>query len=152
MRQTGIMKQILVSAFVAALVCGIAFALFGINSSGVLGGGAEESPAATASLASGTEPQAALPGLSLTVTDALPEDVWVDGSRQSGDDHRILTSAETSVCFISRIELAGVSSPEDAAACTMQIDDFTGFWDLVVSVPEGSQSHIRCNARCLTWE
>ena len=97
-------------------------------------------------------PTEAATGLTLTVTDALSEDVWIDGSRGPGDDHRILTSTENSVCFITKIDVRGIASPDDSYACSMETDDFLGVWDLVVTVEEGSQANVRCNARCLSWE
>lgn len=143
------MKQIVVSALVAALVSGVLVLLI----SGRTADDAPDEATGPGPEASGTaETSAQESPLRLSVTDALPEDVWVDGSRQPGDDHRILTSTENSVCFITKIEISGVGSADDTSACTMQVDEFTGFWDLVVSVPEGSQSAVRCNARCLTWE
>jgi len=141
------MRQVLVSALVAALVSGILVLVISARSAG--DSKSSDQNTTNAASASGTAPTATL---ELSITDALPEDVWLDGSRQPGDDHRILTSAENSMCFITKIQISGIGSPNDTSACTLQIDDFTGFWDLVVSVPEGSQSNVRCNARCLTWE
>lgn len=134
------MKQIIVSAAVAAIVSGaVVFALSGTWK--------PEAPAAPAkSIAA--EPSA----LTLRYTDALPEDVWINGSATAGTDHRSLTDAKNSVCFITKVELSGIGSPEDKSACTMQIDDFTGFWDLAATVEEGGRSAVRCNARCLIWE
>ena len=59
---------------------------------------------------------------------------------------------DASVGDITKIELSGIADADDSSSCTMQIDDFTGFWDLVATVEEGSDAHIRCNARCLVWE
>jgi hypothetical protein len=145
------MKHIVVSALVAAVVSGLILVLFPQN----LADNSPESTADSAPTAAAVQAptaESAPARLSLTVNDALPEDVWLDGSRQSGDDHRILTSSENSVCFITKIDVRGITSPEDTFTCSMEIDDFTGFWDLVVSVEEGSQANVRCNARCLTWE
>ena len=134
------MKQILISAVVAAIVSGaVVFALSRTREA--------ETPTAPATSAA-TEPSAP----KLHYTDALPEDVWINGSTTAGTDHRSLTDAKNSVCFITKIELSGIGSPEDKSACTMQIDDFTGFWDLAATVEEGGRSAIRCNARCLIWE
>jgi hypothetical protein len=127
------MKQILVSAVVAAIV-GIAV---------VYGFGRTTRPEAA------TEPTA---GPTLHYTDALPEDVWIDGSRTAGDDHRALTDSANSICFITKIELSGIQSPDDTSSCALEIDEFTGYWDLVATVKEGGKSSIRCNARCLTLE
>ena len=40
----------------------------------------------------------------------------------------------------------------DVDITAIEIDDFTGFWQLIATVDEGSRSEVRCNARCLTWE
>jgi len=138
------MKHIAVSALVAAIVSGIVLFLIpprlGENSITTM----DQAPTAA--------PERTPAALNLRVNDALPEDVWLDGSRGPGDDHRILTSSENSVCFITKIDVRGIASPEDGYSCSMEIDDFTGFWDLVVAIEEGSQANVRCNARCLTWE
>lgn len=140
------MKQILINVIVAAVVSGLV-----VQAYRVFGGadGADEM-ADAGSAAGGTAD--APPGLSLSYTEALAEDVWVNGARTTGDDHRSLTDAASSVCFITKIEIKGVQGPEDSNSCVMQIDDFTGFWDLVATVDEGGQSEVRCNARCLVWE
>lgn len=140
------MKHIVVSALVAAGVTGAVLVLV----PGGLGDNTPQEAPTPAPAAAAPAAQPAAPTLS--VTDALPEDVWLDGSRQSGDDHRILSSAETSICFITKIDVRGVDSGDDAYSCAIEVDEFTGFWDLIVSVDEGSQASVRCNARCLTWE
>jgi hypothetical protein len=139
------MKHIVVSALVAAGVAGAVLVLF---PRGLADNGEPSSVPGSPPMPS----EDASPPLALSVTDALTEDVWIDGSRGPGDDHRILTSVENSVCFITKIDVRGISSPDDAYACSMEVDDFTGFWDLVVTVEEGSQASVRCNARCLSWE
>ena len=146
-------RHVAVSAVVSAVVAGLILMLFPGRSvdDGMISPPSAPEPVPAAGPDS-TAPAAPVSGPALSVTDPLAEDVWVDGSRQPGDDHRILTSAENSVCFLTKIEISGIASPDDSSACTIQVDEFTGFWDLVVSVPEGSQSHVRCNARCLTWE
>jgi hypothetical protein len=90
--------------------------------------------------------------LSLSYTEELPEDVWVDGSRTAGSDRRSLADASKSVCYITKIEIAGVQGPQDTNSCVIAADDFTGFWELIATVEEGGQSAVRCNARCLVWE
>lgn len=141
------MKQVLTTIIIAAVVSGFvvqAYRYFGGTDD------VSEPPVATAD-ATGAESPAAS-GLSLSYTDALVEDVWVDGARTPGDDHRSLTDADHSICFITKVELAGIQGPDDRSSCVMQIDEFTGFWDLVATVEEGGQAEIRCNARCLVWE
>lgn len=127
------MKQMLISAVIAAVV-GIAV---------VSGLGLSKRHEAAG------QPRAAP---TLSYTDALPEDVWIDASRGAGEDHRALTDAANSICFITKIEISGIQSPDDTSSCAMQVDDFTGYWDLVATVKEGGKSSVRCNARCLTWE
>ncbi len=139
------MKHVVVSALVAAGVTGAVLVLFP-------GGLEDNSPVPVPDAPPPPAADPAPAGLRLTVNEALPEDVWLDGSRGGGDDHRILTNAENSICFITKIDVRGIASADDSYSCSMEIDDFTGFWDLVVSVEEGSQANVRCNARCLTWE
>jgi hypothetical protein len=126
------MKQILTSAVVAAVVAIAAF--YGLG------------------LSKRPEVSQLAAGPTLRYTDALPEDVWIDASRTAGDDHRALTNAANSICFITKIELGGIQSPDDTSSCDMRVDEFTGYWDLVATVKEGGKSSVRCNARCLTWE
>lgn len=89
---------------------------------------------------------------SLSYTAEPPEDSWVSGARQSGPDDRLLSDADNSVCFLTKVEISGIRSPEDRGICRIAVDEFTGFWKVTAEVPEGSQSEIRCNARCLVWE
>lgn len=138
------MKHIAVSAIVAAIISGIVLVLLPPR----LGDNSMDTPDPAPTVVTEQIPAE----LNLQVGDALPEDVWLDGSRGAGDDHRILTNAENSVCFITKIDVRGIASPNDGYSCTMEIDEFTGFWDLIVAVEEGSQANVRCNARCLTWE
>jgi hypothetical protein len=90
-------------------------------------------------------------GMSLSYTDELPEDVWVNG-RTPGSDRRSLADATHSVCYLTKLEIKGVQSAQDSNSCVIVVDDFTGFWELVVTVAEEGQSEVRCNARCLVWE
>ncbi len=88
----------------------------------------------------------------LRVTDALIEDTWVNAIRTAGSDQRTLTDASTSMCYLTRVAISGVQGPDDSNSCAIEIDDFTGFWQLIATVDEGGRSEVRCNARCLTWE
>ena len=88
----------------------------------------------------------------LRVTDALVEDTWVNAIRTAGSDLRTLTDASTSMCYLTKIEISGVQSPDDTNSCAIAVDEFTGFWQLIATVDEGGRSEVRCNARCLTWE
>lgn len=86
------------------------------------------------------------------VTDSLIEDTWVNATRTAGSDLRTLTDASTSMCFLSKVEISGIQGPDDSNSCAIEIDEFTGFWQLIATVGEGGRSEVRCNARCLTWE
>ena len=88
----------------------------------------------------------------LRFTDALVEDTWVNAARQAGSDERTLTSAESSICFLTKIEISGMQGPDDTSSCAVEIDDFTGFWQVIATADEGGRSEVRCNARCLIWE
>jgi hypothetical protein len=133
-------KQILVSAFVAAVVC---VGLFLVEDRFV----DDDTEAVRAEGAAG--PRAPI---SLRYTVEPAEDSWVNGSRAAGADDRVLSSAANSICFLTKIEVKGFQGPEDSGMCRIAVDDFTGFWQVTADVPEGSRAEIRCNARCLTWE
>jgi len=146
------MKQVLICALVAAAVSVLVLSL-----EDALEGTDEELSAAAgtasgeAGAGSGDRGIGARPAPALRYTDALPEDTWVNAARQAGSDRRTLTSASDSVCFITKIELSGIQGPEDTSSCAVEVDDFTGFWQLVATADEGGRSEIRCNARCLSW-
>jgi hypothetical protein len=139
----GIMKPALISAVVAAIVSVLVMSLEDAFDSD-----AELESSATVALPA-PEPERAPPSLSFT--DVLPEDVWVNAARTPGSDIRALTDAAVSVCYITKIEISGIQGPDDTNSCAVEIDDFTGFWQLIATVEEGGRSEIRCNARCLSW-
>ena len=130
------MRQIISSAFVAAVVCAVFFVI-------------EErfDDEAAVSAEGGSRPP-----VSLRYTDEPAEDSWVAGARGAGADDRVLSSAANSICFLTKIEVKGVQGADDAGTCRVSVDGFTGFWQVTAEVPEGSRSEIRCNARCLVWE
>jgi hypothetical protein len=156
-------KTILISAVTAAIVCALAFWLDETFD--------DDDAAATARSATGASPDAEattarnMPGPAantsapetaviaepvLSLADALLEDVWVNAARQPGSDRRTLTSAADSVCYLTKVEIAGIQGPEDRSSCAIEVDDFTGFWQLVATAEEGGRSEIRCNARCVS--
>ena len=130
------MRQILISAVVAAVVC---VGLFLVEDRF----DADDTEDAA---------EGARAPISLRYTVEPAEDSWVNGSRAAGADDRVLSSAANSICFLTKIEVKGFQGPEDSGTCRIAVDDFTGFWQVTADVPEGSRSEIRCNARCLTWE
>jgi hypothetical protein len=152
------MKQILLTVLISAVVSGVVVQAYRFTARETAG---RELLVPLSAAEDGAQTESAAPvygaletagGLALSFTDALVEDVWINGARTAGDDHRALTDADHSICFITKIEIKGIQGPEDANSCVLQIDDFTGFWDLVATVEEGGQSEVRCNARCLVWE
>jgi hypothetical protein len=90
--------------------------------------------------------------LTLSYTVEPTEDSWVDGARSTGADDRLLSDAGNSICFLTKVEISGIQGPDDSGMCRIAVDDFTGFWKVTADVPEGSRSGIRCNARCLVWQ
>jgi hypothetical protein len=122
------MKQVLVSAVVAAVVT-IAVVQIG-------GGIADIDFSPTV--------------LSFTVDNI--EDSIVDGSRYTGVYSKLLVSAENSVCYLTKVQFRGIESPDDSNICSIELDDFTGHWQVNATVEEGSVSEARCNASCLIWE
>ncbi|HEU4620434.1 MAG TPA: hypothetical protein VFV10_20540 [Gammaproteobacteria bacterium] len=91
--------------------------------------------------------------LMLSYTAEPSEDGWVDGSRgTAGADHRSLAPAASSICYLTKVEITGIRSPEDSNSCRIDVDDFTGYWQLTAEVGEGGKSQVRCNARCLVWQ
>lgn len=147
------MKQITLCALVAAVVSlGVYWlgdAFEGAGDDVVANSGAPRSSTSDAAVPAAAARDAAL---SLRVTEALVEDTWVNAARQPGSDKRTLTSAKTSVCFLTKIEIAGIQAPTDRNSCAIDVDDFTGFWQLIATANEGTRSEVRCNARCLSWE
>jgi hypothetical protein len=91
-------------------------------------------------------------GLRLEYTMPLDEDSWIDGTRGAGADHRALAAAESSICFLTKVEIKGDAGPEHSTSCSVDIDDFTGSWEVTATVDEGSEAEVRCNARCLVWK
>jgi hypothetical protein len=124
------MKQLLLSVVVAAVATLVTLYATG-----------EDTPSAA---------QSAPVGLRYTME--LVEDAWVNGARTAGIDHKPLAHADTSVCYLTRVQIKSVQGPADSSICRIQVDDFTGFWEVVAEIEEGGQSEVRCNARCLVWE
>lgn len=132
------MKQVLISAVVAAIV---SLATWQIVESRM-----NEEKTQAANAAETPQP------LVLDYTMELVEDSWINGARGAGADHRALAAAANSICYLTKIEIKGITGPEDSSSCSIDIDDFTGSWQVTAAVEEGSQAEIRCNARCLVWE
>ena len=115
------MRQILVSAVVAAVVC---VGLFLVEER-------FDDDDSAASTSAGARAR-----VSLRYTDEPAEDSWVAGARGAGADDRVLSSAANSICFLTKIEVKGSQGPDDSGTCRVAVDDFTGFWQVTAEVPE----------------
>ena len=67
-------------------------------------------------------------------------------------EQKILANAANSACFLTHVEINGIQSAQDKNACSITLDDFTGYWQVNASIGEGTQSELYCNARCVVWE
>ena len=139
------MKQVLISAIVAAVVSGLVLAFDDVfeREDDAVEVAASPPPAPARAQAARTV---------LSFTDVLTEDTWVNAARTAGADRRVMTDPSNSICYLTKVEVKGVQGPEDSNSCLIEIDDFTGFWALVATVEEGGASEVRCNARCLVWD
>lgn len=143
------MKQLLISAIVAAAVSIIVFEIVERLEDD------DEAPnidALAAQLVGNKLMNDKFRPMVLDYTMEPAEDAWVNGARTAGTDFRSLSDASHSICYITKIEIKGVQGPEDSNSCGISIDDFTGFWQLTAKVEEGGRSEVRCNARCLVWD
>jgi hypothetical protein len=150
------MKQPLQSALIAAVVAAlVGFAAVKVTPSSQKLAAAEaplDMDALAERLTSHPALAAKLKPTVLTYTAEPTEDAWVDGARTPGADHRSLAPASNSICYLTKIEIKGMTSAEDSSSCRISIDDFTGYWQLTGEVAEGAKSQVRCNARCLVWQ
>lgn len=150
------MKQPLLSGLVAAVIAAlVSFAVVKLVPSGDAPAAAEpplDMDLLAERLVSRPAIAAKLEPTVLTYTSEPAEDAWVDGARQPGTDHRSLAPASNSICYLTKVEISGIRSPEDSSACRISVDEFTGYWQLAGEVTEGAKSQVRCNARCLVWE
>ncbi len=80
------------------------------------------------------------------------EDSTVDGTRYTGVYSKLLTDAENSVCYLTKVHFRAMQGPNDSNMCSVELDEFTGHWQVSATVDEGSVSEARCNASCLVWE
>jgi len=142
------MKQVLISAIVAAVVSIIVLQVTEL--------GDDDDELNIDRLAAQLAGHEAIAGrsnpISLSYTMELVEDGWVNGARTTGADHKPLAHSSNSICYLTKVEIKGIQGPEDSNACSIAIDDFTGFWQVTATVEEGGRSEVRCNARCLVWE
>ena len=124
------MKQVLISAVVAAVVAVV------VIQSGSLGGdGVNQSTP-----------------IVLSYTPEVLNDAIVDGTRYTGEYSQLLVDAENSICYLTKVQFKAMQEQEDSNICSVEVDEFTGFWEVNSTIEEGGTSEARCNARCLVWE
>lgn len=97
--------------------------------------------------------------LAIDFTAESDEDSWLRGVNRNGSPRpgpathqNSLIPAENSVCFLTKVEFQAMNGPEDLNACSVTVDDFTGWWQVNATQGDGSDSSLRCNARCIVWE
>jgi hypothetical protein len=94
------MKNLLISALVAAVVSLVVLTLRDRQEIAI------EQPGPMAGDIIATSPV----GPVLSYTDALIEDTWVNAGRTAGSDRRTLTSAASSVCYLTKIQISGIQT------------------------------------------
>jgi len=95
----------------------------------------------------------------LTVVGESEQDAWLRGTNRDGsprpgpaNDQKPLVDASNSLCFLTKVEIEGMNGPEDVATCSIQVDEFTNWWQVHATQGEGTDASIACNARCIAWE
>lgn len=95
----------------------------------------------------------------LTIIEESEQDAWLRGANRDGsprpgpaDDQKPLADASNSLCFLTKVEIEGMDGPEDVATCSVQVDEFTNWWQVHATQGDGTDASVSCNARCIVWE
>ena len=95
----------------------------------------------------------------LTIIEESEQDAWLRGANRDGsprpgpaDDQKPLADASNSLCFLTKVEIEGMDGPEDVATCSIQVDEFTNWWQVHATQGDGTDASVSCNARCIVWE
>ena len=95
----------------------------------------------------------------LTIIEESEQDAWLRGANRDGsprpgpaDDQKPLVDASNSLCFLTKVEIEGMDGPEDVATCSVQVDEFTNWWQVHATQGDGTDASVACNARCIVWE
>ena len=95
----------------------------------------------------------------LAVVGESEQDAWLRGTNRDGsprpgpaDDQKPLVDASNSLCFLTKVEIAGMDGPEDVASCSIAVDEFTNWWQVHATQGDGTNASVACNARCIVWE
>ncbi|MYF71266.1 MAG: hypothetical protein F4053_14310 [Proteobacteria bacterium] len=95
----------------------------------------------------------------LSIIEESEQDAWLRGANRDGsprpgpaDDQKPLADASNSLCFLTKVEIEGMDGPEDVATCSIQVDEFTNWWQVHATQGDGTDASVACNARCIVWE
>ena len=95
----------------------------------------------------------------LTFVGESEQDAWLRGTNRDGsprpgpaDDQKPLVDASNSLCFLTKVEIEGMDGPEDVASCSIEVDEFTNWWQVHATQGDGTNASVACNARCIVWE
>lgn len=98
-------------------------------------------------------------GTRITFVGESEQDAWLRGTNRDGslrpgpaDDQKPLVDASNSLCFLTKVEIEGMDGPEDVATCSIQVDEFTNWWQVHATQGEGTDASIACNAMCIALE
>ena len=151
-------RQLVVAAIVAAVTSVVTLQFIKPESPAATALAGPELDNLAAQLATHPSLQLAYSPLKLNVTQKHSEDAWLaglgaDGKPRPGpaDDLKSLAPAETTVCFLTDMEVQHISDPSDQLACRVTVDEFTGYWELHATQGDGTDASVRCNAVCLSW-
>jgi len=94
----------------------------------------------------------------ISFSEPSQQDSWLKGAARDGSprpgpavDEKPLADASNAVCFLTKVELEGVTDG-NVASCHISIDEFTGWWQINAEQGDGSLGSAACNARCVVWE
>ena len=145
------------TAVAAALIASILTYLFTGQGQGTGSGEMEGLQSQVSELA--THISAGGGAVQLTIIEESEQDAWLRGANRDGsprpgpaDDQKPLVDASNSLCFLTKVEIEGMDGPEDVATCSVQVDEFTNWWQVHATQGDGTDASVACNARCIVWE
>lgn len=146
-----------ITAIAAALIASALTYLFTGQGQGIGSTDAEELQAQVSEIAA--QIAAGDGGPRLTFVGESEQDAWLRGTNRDGslrpgpaDDQKPLADASNSLCFLTKVEIEGMDGPEDVATCSVQVDEFTNWWQVHATQGDGTDASVACNARCIVWE
>ena len=144
-------------AIVAALAASVLTYLFTGQGQGTGGAELEQLQAQVSEIAAQLSADGG--GRQMTFVGESEQDAWLQGANRDGsprpgpaDDQKPLADASNSLCFLTKVEIEGMDGPEDVATCSIQVDEFTNWWQVHATQGDGTDASVSCNARCIVWE